>query len=144
MLEIANEGPVKTFSYWRLKLLENKFQLHTKLNRYLEKEANKCDVKDWNTVTKVDTHVHLAAAMTRQHLLTFISTKAANFPDVLSLFDRLWILIYCLGIGVRAKIEKRISTRSINKAQSDQATIDSRGVGRRGSSPPSPLPQIDC
>eukprot|EP00026_Physarum_polycephalum_P000345 Phypoly_transcript_00345.p1 GENE.Phypoly_transcript_00345~~Phypoly_transcript_00345.p1 ORF type:complete len:1272 (-),score=156.56 Phypoly_transcript_00345:88-3903(-) len=81
VLEITNEGPVKTYAYWRLKILERKFELHTKLNRNAEKEANKYDVKDWATVTKVDTHVHLAAAMTRKHLLSFISAKAEHFGE---------------------------------------------------------------
>ena len=33
--------------------MEHKFQLHTKLNRKEEKQANTCDIKDWSIVMKV-------------------------------------------------------------------------------------------
>lgn len=55
MLEISNEGPAKTFSYYRLKILESKYDLHVKLNKDLEAEAMKQDPKDWTNVMKVTT-----------------------------------------------------------------------------------------
>ena len=36
---------------------------------------------DFTQVTKVDNHIHLAAAMTSKHLLSFIRRKLENFGD---------------------------------------------------------------
>eukprot|EP01117_Protostelium_nocturnum_P017681 TRINITY_DN7238_c0_g1_i1.p1 TRINITY_DN7238_c0_g1~~TRINITY_DN7238_c0_g1_i1.p1 ORF type:complete len:1372 (+),score=486.98 TRINITY_DN7238_c0_g1_i1:123-4238(+) len=80
LLFIASSGPVRTFTYKRLKYLEYKFELHKMMNRDREILAAKFDPKDFSNVFKVDTHVHLAAAMTAGHLLDFIKRKAHNFP----------------------------------------------------------------
>jgi AMP deaminase len=53
LIDITHEGPVKTYSYRRLKTLQLKYQLHEKLNRKDEKEAIKTYTKkDWHTVLK--------------------------------------------------------------------------------------------
>jgi AMP deaminase len=39
------------------------------------------DPCDFSKVTKVDNHIHLAAAMTSKHLLTFIRNKVENHGD---------------------------------------------------------------
>eukprot|EP01112_Ceratiomyxa_fruticulosa_P012622 TRINITY_DN3504_c0_g2_i1.p1 TRINITY_DN3504_c0_g2~~TRINITY_DN3504_c0_g2_i1.p1 ORF type:complete len:1316 (+),score=284.18 TRINITY_DN3504_c0_g2_i1:786-4733(+) len=74
-------GPVKTYTYYRLKLLDVKFRLHTLLNRDAEKRANQLDSKDWDKIMKVDTHVHLASAMTRKHLIDFMMKKFETSKD---------------------------------------------------------------
>jgi AMP deaminase len=81
LIKIIEDGPVKSLSYERMKLLELRFKLHLLLNREREKEASVYDPKDFDTVTKVDTHIHLAAAMTEKHLTEFIKTKLREFPD---------------------------------------------------------------
>ncbi|MDP2438593.1 MAG: hypothetical protein Q8P67_22860 [archaeon] len=81
VLEIVNDGPVKTLSYERMKLLELKYQMHTGLNSALEQEATTEDIRDFHNVYKVDTHVHLAAAMTASQLLRFIKEKLVAEKD---------------------------------------------------------------
>jgi hypothetical protein len=40
------------------------------------------DPRDFDNIIKVDTHIHLAAAMTARHLLSFIKRKAVQDADV--------------------------------------------------------------
>ncbi len=40
------------------------------------------DPKDFSNIVKVDTHIHLAAAMTQRALLDFIVRKAKECPIV--------------------------------------------------------------
>jgi len=61
---IVNSGPVKTFAYKRLQILEERFSLHVMLNGHKEgQEQKSVPHRDFYNVRKVDTHVHLAAAM---------------------------------------------------------------------------------
>jgi hypothetical protein len=50
-------------TYKRLKLLGFKFDVHRCLNEASEVEGTQDDPKDFSTVMKVDTHIHLSAAM---------------------------------------------------------------------------------
>eukprot|EP01119_Soliformovum_irregulare_P025020 TRINITY_DN9131_c0_g1_i1.p1 TRINITY_DN9131_c0_g1~~TRINITY_DN9131_c0_g1_i1.p1 ORF type:complete len:1428 (-),score=462.09 TRINITY_DN9131_c0_g1_i1:547-4461(-) len=79
--DIYSNGPCRSLTYKRLKMLEYKYGLHLILNDRREKRASKSDPKDFSTVVKVDTHVHLAAGMTAKHLLQFIQTKVRDHPD---------------------------------------------------------------
>jgi AMP deaminase len=47
------DGPTKTFTYTRLKVLERKFDMHCRLNGALEREATRDDPQDFITVNKV-------------------------------------------------------------------------------------------
>eukprot|EP01116_Phalansterium_solitarium_P022127 TRINITY_DN7192_c0_g3_i2.p1 TRINITY_DN7192_c0_g3~~TRINITY_DN7192_c0_g3_i2.p1 ORF type:complete len:1500 (+),score=445.22 TRINITY_DN7192_c0_g3_i2:106-4500(+) len=87
--DICSSGPVKTYSYHRLKVLEYKYDMHMLANELLEVAATKSDPQDFSTVIKVDTHIHLAAGMTASHLLDFIKAKAASDPEVMQLLTRL-------------------------------------------------------
>lgn len=82
VLDIASDGPVRTFTYERLKVLELKFDMHRNLNSSLELESTKEDIRDFQNVYKVDTHVHLAAAMTASQLLDFIKAKLDSEGDL--------------------------------------------------------------
>mmetsp|Transcript_14246 Transcript_14246/g.36439 ORF Transcript_14246/g.36439 Transcript_14246/m.36439 type:complete len:1280 (+) Transcript_14246:43-3882(+) len=81
IMSIATAGPVKTFSAERLKFLQFKYQCHKLLNGGREERASLHDPKDFSSVMKVDTHIHLAAAMTGKHLLDYIRGKLASEPD---------------------------------------------------------------
>ena len=83
VLQTINDGPVKTLSYERMKILELKFLIHKNLNSTLELDATTEDVRDFHNVFKVDTHVHLAAAMTASQLLAFIQRKLVEEKDTI-------------------------------------------------------------
>jgi hypothetical protein len=82
VLSTAANGPVKTLTYLRLRLLEYKYDFYMLLNDSREQRATHMDPRDFNTVIKVDTHVHLSAAMTSKHLLDFIKHKVKTCPNV--------------------------------------------------------------
>ena len=81
VLLASSSGPLKSFSYQRLKLLEHRFECYLQLNKTREQEQTKGDRMDWSKVAKVDTHIHLAAAFTTAHLFRFIQQKLMHCPD---------------------------------------------------------------
>ena len=76
--EMSGNGILKTLTYQRLKLLEHKFDVHRSLNKSREQDSSVKDPKDFSNIVKVDTHIHLAAAMTPKHLFEFIKKKVKN------------------------------------------------------------------
>jgi len=57
--KIVTSGPVGSYSYKRLALLESKFRLHVMLNEDKELEAQRSvPHRDFYNVRKVDTHIH--------------------------------------------------------------------------------------
>jgi len=78
---IRNDGNTITFSTQRLQLLQLLFTVHVLLNERFEKEAIKIAPVDFETVIKVDTHVHSAAAVHAQHLLRFMKEKLKSKPE---------------------------------------------------------------
>ena len=78
---MAKEGPVRTFAFRRLKLLDARFELHRLLNDTYELNESKATPhRDVYNVVRVDTHVHLASAATHKHLLRFIKHKLKSEP----------------------------------------------------------------
>jgi len=109
--KIVTSGPVGSYSYKRLALLESKFRLHVMLNEDKELEAQRSvPHRDFYNVRKVDTHIHhsgfyplffycflwglilsfssfiFSAAMTQKHLLRFIKKKLRICHDEVSHF----------------------------------------------------------
>lgn len=83
MEEVVANGPCKTLSFKRLRLLEAKFELHKILNNDKEKAEQKTvPHRDFYNVYKIDTHIHLSSAMNQKHLLNFIKRKLHTEPDV--------------------------------------------------------------
>ena len=73
---IVNHGPVKSLSFKRLAVLEQRFNLHVLLNGWRELSTQKSvPHRDFYNVRKVDTHVHHSACMNQKHLLRFIKSK---------------------------------------------------------------------
>lgn len=86
ILEIASDGPAKSFAYRRLQYLEGRYSLYVLLNEYEEvAETKKVPHRDFYNVRKVDTHVHHSACMNQKHLLRFIKSKMKKYPDDLVL-----------------------------------------------------------
>eukprot|EP00727_Mastigamoeba_balamuthi_P014158 m51a1_g9365 AMP deaminase, putative (1295) ;mRNA; f:176563-182012 len=81
LIEICGNGPAITFCLLRLRVLEKKYKFHKLLNLMRELKAIRDDPTDSSNCVKVDTHVHLAAAMTEKHLLEFIKEKMRTSAD---------------------------------------------------------------
>lgn len=82
MLALSIHGPIKSFSFRRLRYLESRFQLHMMLNEVNELRAQKAvPHRDFYNVRKVDTHIHAASSMNQKHLLRFIKKKIKSCPD---------------------------------------------------------------
>ena len=82
ILDIASDGPAKSFAYRRLQYLEGRYSLYTLLNEYEEvADTKKVPHRDFYNVRKVDTHVHHSACMNQKHLLRFIKSKMKKCPD---------------------------------------------------------------
>lgn len=82
ILDIASDGPAKSFAYRRLQYLEGRYNLYTLLNEYQEvADTKKVPHRDFYNVRKVDTHVHHSACMNQKHLLRFIKSKMKRCPD---------------------------------------------------------------
>lgn len=82
ILEIASDGPAKSFAYRRLQYLEGRYSLYSLLNEYEEvADTKKVPHRDFYNVRKVDTHVHHSACMNQKHLLRFIKSKMKKCPD---------------------------------------------------------------
>ena len=71
-----------TFAHLRLKFLDLNYALHTTLNAAYECRDSRDDSADFNTIMKVDTHIHGAGAMTQKEMLDFIVHKFETEGDV--------------------------------------------------------------
>lgn len=81
---IRSTGPVVSYSYQRLRLLEAQYTMHCMLNGEKEtQEMMSIPHRDFYNVRKVDTHVHHSASMNAKHLLRFIKKKCkCNYEEV--------------------------------------------------------------
>ncbi|KAI5076446.1 hypothetical protein GOP47_0009040 [Adiantum capillus-veneris] len=87
ILKIISLGNVRTLSHHRLRLLEQKYNLHLMLNADREFLAQKsAPHRDFYNVRKVDTHVHHSSCMNQKHLLRFIKSKLRKEPDEVVIF----------------------------------------------------------
>ncbi|KAJ1860644.1 AMP deaminase [Coemansia sp. RSA 2703] len=82
VLDSISDGPIKTWTYRRLRYLDSRWQLYLLLNEREETMQSKMvPHRDLYNVRKVDGHVHLASAMNQKHLLRFIKYKLKTEPD---------------------------------------------------------------
>eukprot|EP01114_Cavostelium_apophysatum_P013826 TRINITY_DN3441_c0_g1_i3.p1 TRINITY_DN3441_c0_g1~~TRINITY_DN3441_c0_g1_i3.p1 ORF type:complete len:1400 (-),score=428.10 TRINITY_DN3441_c0_g1_i3:135-4334(-) len=70
-----------TFAAVRLSLLELCFKMYELLNTQFEKESMRRSKVDFESIYKVDTHVHIASASTAGHFLDFMKRKLKSSPD---------------------------------------------------------------
>lgn len=82
-------GPVVSYSYQRLRLLEAQYNVHCMLNGDTEtSEMMAIPHRDFYNVRKVDTHVHHSACMNAKHLLRFIKKKCKYFYDEVVIIEK--------------------------------------------------------
>ncbi|TID23861.1 hypothetical protein CANINC_003153 [Pichia inconspicua] len=82
IVNIASDGPMKSFAFKRLQYLEARWNLYHLLNDHAEtSESKRNPHRDFYNVRKVDVHVHHSACMNQKHLLRFIKHKIRHCPD---------------------------------------------------------------
>ncbi|CAJ1378715.1 unnamed protein product [Effrenium voratum] len=82
LFQIRSSGPVSSYAYQRLRLLQTKFELYTMVFGDQEsQDAMDTGHRDFYNVRKVDTHIHHSAAMNAKHLLRFMKKKLKRFPE---------------------------------------------------------------
>jgi hypothetical protein len=75
LMDLASDGPVKSFCHNRLHLLEARFNLHELLNHDLETTAQKAvPHRDFYNVRKIDNHVHHSAVRYHPHSNSSLSS----------------------------------------------------------------------
>lgn len=80
--DLRSSGPVQTYCFNRLQLIQTKFELHGMVHTTTERNELKSNChRDFYNVRKVDTHIHHSAAMNAKFLLRFIRRKARFCPD---------------------------------------------------------------
>ncbi|KAL8798633.1 MAG: hypothetical protein Q9182_006508 [Xanthomendoza sp. 2 TL-2023] len=85
--EVSEDGPIKSFAFRELQILDGKFNLHALENSYAEMmESKGVPHRDFYNVRKVDTHVHHSACMNSKHLLRFIKSKLKKSADDIVMF----------------------------------------------------------
>ena len=78
---VATGKITRSFAFRRLRMLDVNFEFHTLMNETLELDSTRDDRADFESVTKVDNHIHAAGGFTRAELLNFIKRKAENDGD---------------------------------------------------------------
>lgn len=82
LFHIRSSGPVSSYAYQRLRLLQTKFELYTMVFGDQEaQDAMDTGHRDFYNVRKVDTHIHHSAAMNAKHLLRFMKKKLKRFSE---------------------------------------------------------------
>lgn len=82
LFHIRSFGPVASYCYNRLRLMQTKFELYTMVSSEKESEqVQSSGHRDFYNVRKVDTHIHHSAAMNAKHLLRFIKKKLKTSAD---------------------------------------------------------------
>lgn len=82
LFQIRSSGPVSSYCYQRLRLLQTKFELYSMVSGDQEsQEAIDAGHRDFYNVRKVDTHIHHSAAMNAKHLLRFMKKKLRVASD---------------------------------------------------------------
>ncbi|KAL8730610.1 MAG: hypothetical protein Q9166_003923 [cf. Caloplaca sp. 2 TL-2023] len=85
--EVSEDGPIKSFAFRELQILDGKFNLHALENSYAEMmESKGVPHRDFYNVRKVDTHVHHSACMNSKHLLRFIKSKLKKSASDIVMF----------------------------------------------------------
>jgi AMP deaminase len=87
ILAVISDGPVKSFAFRRLRILESKFSLYQLENEFVEVSRQKLvPHRDFYNVRKIDNHVHHSSSMNQKHLLRFIKSKLKKCPNDIVIF----------------------------------------------------------
>jgi hypothetical protein len=77
----GDDKQMETFARQRLEMLDLQYDFHRLANSIYEQEEIKGTANDFNSVPKVDNHIHAAAAMTGQEFLSFLRRKFQEDGD---------------------------------------------------------------
>ena len=79
--KIVREKTVLSLATYRLKAMEQMFDMHVHQNWKAEESDNGIDNADFFSIAKVDTHIHLSAAFSPKDLLLYMQSAAKERPD---------------------------------------------------------------
>jgi len=87
--KLSHDAKVASFSEKRLEILEERFKMHLLYNRDIETKQQKSKThRDFYNVRKVDTHIHLAAAMDIISFKRFVEKKMDEEAETIVLKDK--------------------------------------------------------
>ena len=76
LVEIVNEGAMRSFCFQRLQILSTAFRMHTTMNAHVEmKEQSNLLGTDFYRTLKIDNHIHAAAAPSAKQFVDFVRKK---------------------------------------------------------------------
>jgi len=82
LVELVNNGAMRSFCFQRLQLLSSAFRTHITINGPVEaQEQSNLLGTDFYRTLKIDNHIHAAAAPTAKQFVTFVSDKLENEGD---------------------------------------------------------------
>ncbi len=82
LVDIANDGSMRSFCFQRLQLLSSAFRMHVTMNGPAEAaEQSNLLGTDFYRTFKIDNHIHAAAAPTARQFVNFVSRKLETEPD---------------------------------------------------------------
>jgi AMP deaminase len=82
LVDIANDGSMRSFCFQRLQLLSSAFRMHVTMNGPAEAtEQSNLLGTDFYRTFKIDNHIHAAAAPTARMFVNFVAKKLETEPD---------------------------------------------------------------
>lgn len=88
LVDIANDGSMRSFCFQRLQLLSSAFRMHVTMNGPAEAaEQSNLLGTDFYRTFKIDNHIHAAAAPTARQFVNFVSRKLETEPDTVVCSD---------------------------------------------------------
>jgi AMP deaminase len=82
LVELVNEGSMRSFCFQRLQLLSSAFRMHVTMNGSAEaKEQSSLLGTDFYRTFKIDNHIHAAAAMSAKQFVSFVTDKLETESD---------------------------------------------------------------
>lgn len=83
LVEMVNEGAMRSYCFQRLQLLSSAFKTHVTMNGSVEAaEQSNLGGMDFYCRMKIDNHIHAAAAPTAKQFVSFVSNKLETESDV--------------------------------------------------------------
>eukprot|EP01062_Namystynia_karyoxenos_P058417 TRINITY_DN49969_c0_g1_i1.p1 TRINITY_DN49969_c0_g1~~TRINITY_DN49969_c0_g1_i1.p1 ORF type:complete len:1283 (+),score=379.65 TRINITY_DN49969_c0_g1_i1:95-3850(+) len=128
LCSVCVRAEVLSLAQRRLRMLDNKFGVHSSLHRLNEagrdlfgRPVSIEDNRDFYRTTKVDTHVHMAAGMTASELLDFIRGKVEYQGDDV-------VHVRKEADGSRRVVTLREMMQKLGISDTSALTVDSLGV----------------
>jgi hypothetical protein len=82
LVQIVNDGAMRSYCFQRLQILSTAFRMHTTMNAAVEmQEQSNLLGTDFYRTFKIDNHIHAAAAPTAKQFVDFVRTKLENEGD---------------------------------------------------------------